>query len=351
MELFGLDENFNLVGQLDPYNIQWTRKYYECGQFEIEISPEQYDSSMKYVYTKDRPELGIIQKPHWSADVNGETMNLSGYFYEKILDDDVIYPTYYANGTLNEIIKGLIDGYCEATFTLDLSETASLTTKIEFQETGEELGTRLYELMSLYECSYRIEYDFENNLFTFKTYIGKDVTQSNDDGNNFVTFSTSWQNLQEPDVLIDETDYKNYAYVAGEGESEERIYVEVDARSSTKEKKKILFVDSRSSRWKSSEQTLEEYKNGLTQKGLEKLAENVITENIDFTIQSGTYEYLTDYDIGYKCEAIIDSLGLDIQGRIIAIYEVYKADGNSIEIELGDQLVSDVTKLERKLIL
>ena len=63
------------------------------------------------------------------------------------------------------------------------------------------------------------------------------------------------------------------------------------------------------------------------------------------------YEYHTDYDLGTKCEAIIEDMGLQIQGRIVEIHEVWKAGQHALEIELGNQILSKIKKLERKVML
>ena len=346
MELLGLDKNFNIVSQLYPLNLQWNRKYYEAGTFAVEIPASQYDGAIEYIYSKDLDELGMSQKKNWTAGNTGKRISIEGFFYEKILDDDIIYPTFYGHGKINTVITEMLDTYAGIEMEYDLDPNLVVT--VDYKSTGDSLGTKLYELLQMYEYSYSIKYNFEQNKFVFKTVKGLDVTQDNTDGNNFVTFATTWSNISNPNVLVDASDYRNYAVIAGEGEAEERIYVISD--HSNGQKKKMIFVDSRNSRYDPDEQTLEQYKASLVQEGDEELLNHQILQNIDFDPVVSGYEYRTDYDLGYKCDAIIEDLGLDIQGRITSIYEVWKSGLHTLEIELGNQIVSKINKIGRRVL-
>ena len=68
MELMTLDKNFLPTGKtkLKYFDLMWHRKYYETGQFSVQIKAEDYNHDMEYIYTKERPELGVIQCLHYS---------------------------------------------------------------------------------------------------------------------------------------------------------------------------------------------------------------------------------------------------------------------------------------------
>ena len=85
MSYYGLDKEFNIITHLEPYNVQWNRKYYETGDFEIYIDIEQYSSNIKYIYSTDDKELGIVDIPHYSASNNTKQMLLKGSFFESLL--------------------------------------------------------------------------------------------------------------------------------------------------------------------------------------------------------------------------------------------------------------------------
>lgn len=333
MSYFGLDKDFNIVTHLAPYNVQWNRRYYETGDFEIYIDIGQYSSDIKYIYSTEDKELGIVEIPHYSVSNNTKQMLLKGSFFEKILADDCIYPTFSSSGKIVDVVKKLLDKYCS--WKMGYRYDESITDRVDFQETGENLDKKLYELLYPLELSFRIEYDYVSSTFTFVLYRGRDLTQNNTDGNNFVTFSTEFGNIEEPDVMIDSSKYKNYAIICGEGQSEERIYVEYDARMDKNERIKKLFVDARSERM-GDDVTLDEYKKVLIQKGIEKLADCQIQENVNFGLNTDSYEYKVDFDLGDKVDVIVADIGLVMTARIRNIFEVIKSGYRTLELEVDN---------------
>ena len=92
LEIFALDKDFNrLTGSLPYRSLQWSRRYYEPGQFEVHVPSSIYSPDWVYIYTEDRPETGIIQKREYTDDseVPGgdDTIRLVGYFTERWLYD------------------------------------------------------------------------------------------------------------------------------------------------------------------------------------------------------------------------------------------------------------------------
>ena len=57
-----LDENLGLIGYLPFINLQWNRRYYEAGEFTAQILKSDYLPGTAYLYSLDRPEVGVLQK-------------------------------------------------------------------------------------------------------------------------------------------------------------------------------------------------------------------------------------------------------------------------------------------------
>ena len=102
MELFALDKDFNIVSQFVATNIQWNRKYYEHGDFSIQIPLNQYSSDMAYVYTKDRKEVGMINKVSYSDSNSFQNVQLSGFEFLDIIEHQSL-PTGELGRKVNEI--------------------------------------------------------------------------------------------------------------------------------------------------------------------------------------------------------------------------------------------------------
>ncbi len=347
MELFALDKDFQNISQIVPTNIQWTRKYYEHGTFSIQLPYDQYSTEMKYVYTEDRKEVGMINKVSYNDDSNSKSIQIEGYFLERWLNDKIVYPTFYGTGEITQTLTKMFNQYKED-IRINSVNAKNTGNKIDFQATGDELGKKINEILQTQEMSYRVLYDYVRNTFTLEFYKGLDRTQSQIE-NNSVTFSTLWNNIKSVNADTDDSNFKNYAIVAGTGQADERITVDVDISNGAYKKK--LFVDARNEKYNSSEQTLEQYKLELRQKGLEKLLNHKSVTNIVFDPLGNSYDYLIDYDLGDKCDIIISDIGISIEARIIAIYEVFKNNIHTIELEFGDKILTRIDKLERSLIV
>lgn len=68
MQLLALDKEFNPIGYFGYINLQWIRRYYEPGEFSVQIPIEMYMSDMKYIYTNERPEVGMVQKSEYQTN-------------------------------------------------------------------------------------------------------------------------------------------------------------------------------------------------------------------------------------------------------------------------------------------
>ena len=92
LEVFALDGDRNRMTGSIPYKtLTWSRKYYEPGQFTMQIPVDIYDQRWEYIYCSDRPETGMIQKVRLTDDstvAEGvDTIELSGFFLEAMLND------------------------------------------------------------------------------------------------------------------------------------------------------------------------------------------------------------------------------------------------------------------------
>ena len=82
MDFITLDKNYQSPIWLRPINVQWNAKHYECGDFSIQISTDDYETDFAYVYCNDREQMGIIQKVSQTQNVKGKFTQLSGFFWK-----------------------------------------------------------------------------------------------------------------------------------------------------------------------------------------------------------------------------------------------------------------------------
>ena len=336
MELMTLDKDFMPTGKtkLKYFDLVWDRKYYESGQFSVQVMASDYSADMAYIYTNDRPELGVVQCVEYSDE--GHMVSISGYFYEKKLADKIIYPALSRYGTRASYVALAVSTYKSDIPRLVVAEYEDSGEKVQKQETGATLEETAHSILKVDEKAYRCRYDLEKDVMMFEIYQGKDRTQDQTE-NNFVTFSRGFRNLKNVSAKDDSSNYKNYFVVGGSGEGTERIYEIVDLSGGGYQQQ--LFLDCSYEIYDPDNQTLDEYKNILHQKGLEKAQSYVDIHNIEFdTFVNCGAQYLVDYDLGDKCDIVIEELRKSYQARIIEILETWSSGKHTVTLTFGDKI-------------
>lgn len=343
MELAFLDKDFRLIKYFDFINLQWNRAYYEPGNFMVQIPACEYVNGAEYIFNNKRPELGMIQKFEYTKDSKNQSILLSGYFYEFKLNDKITYPRFTKRGNIEMIAREIVTTFKADIPLLVLGDTNNPLkgSSISKQTTGEGLATALYALLKTQSMSYRCRYNFEDNKMFFEVWQGLDRTQSQSI-NPFASFSEKLKNVHNEKVTRDVSGFKNYAYVVGNGsyENGKQIVVEVDGRSIADEYKRIVYIDQTSLIYDPEKDDLKEYKNKLVQKGKEiLLAKYANVLNVSFDAeQSSGLRYLDDYDLGDKCDLLIDDLQLAFTVRLTGIKELFKNSTHKITLQFGERI-------------
>lgn len=335
MQFIALNEDYSICSMLSPTNIQWNRKYYECGDFSIQVPIDQFNLNMEYIYTKSRRELGKIDKVHVIEEDNGfKYAQITGKFIENELNDKLVYPQFSANGNIEDESIRMVNKYKGDIPLLTVNASQSKGENTVFTSSEGNLADELYTALQLHEMSFSVNYDYESNTKALSIWQGVDRTQSQTK-NNFITFSTSFNNLKKPNYVI-QKDFKNYGIVKGSFDGAD-VYVVADA--SNGEYQKQTFIDGSSIEVEDG-MTLAQYKALLAQYGLNTLiADYVAINNIEFDVDISSYEYMVDYNLGDKCTIILEDLGLIIEQRLIAVYEVIKDNELSLSVEFGNQKI------------
>ena len=333
--------------------MQWNRKYYESGSFSIEIPLEQYSSQYKYIYTKDRPEMGVIEQVNYIDQRGFRAVYLSGYFLENELNNHIVYrkgisnitngPTWTsykgnAENVAHELFKSfkqIVVKKGNVNYVADLGIEAGKSLsrgKISEQwRCGEYLGNKIYSTLKPSEMSFRIDYDFENSKKIFSVWSGLDRTQDQNE-NNTITFSTRYGNIKNPNIVIDSVNYKNACII--DNESEETIYSQA-VLINKEEKDPVKFYYLQSTTLKTDYSTEEQFINSMFSEGIAELNEWTKTVNVEFDAMEGSYEYMEDFNLGDKCNIEIPEMDISANAVLIGCYEVIKKGIWSLTLEFG----------------
>lgn len=293
-----------------------------------------------YLCSKDFKETAQIETLDYSSTNTSTTAILTGRFLENVMADRVVKTTWTYSGTTEQIARKLVEDFCVNCANplfggkLRLGIYKGLGQKRIYQNTGDDIKTALYELLRLDGLSYSVDYDYEADTLTFNVWSGVDRTE-NQNTNSWATFSKNFENIQEDSYSMDETQFKNFAYVAGEGQEGNRIVVEVNQVKSGEDRKE-LYVDARDLQQEEDMSDME-YKESLRQRGLEKLQESNKVELIEFNIDpESNLEYGVDYGLGDVVMYQNDEIGLQIDNRIIEVSNIFDGEDKKIEVIFGD---------------
>lgn len=355
--LIALDRNYQIISLLRPTNIQWNRKYHEPGTFSIQLPLEQYNPDIKYIYTKDRPEMGKVSQINYLSQSGFRYMQLSGYFIENELNRHVAYPKGASNlvnsptwveksGNAEDVAYAFFDGFKAIstdviTSELNMQRAASLGRgkKAVHTRNGEYLGSKIYDILKPSGMSCRAVYDFESSKKRFEVWAGLDRTEENTDGNNPIVFSTKYGNIRNPNVLISEDGYKNACIVTNEQVSEDVSTYISRIVFNQLENEDIHIAYTMSSLNKADYAIDAEFLTALENEALTFLEETVRITNVEFDTSAASYEYMKDFDIGDKCTLEIPEMHLSLDARIVACYEVAKSGQWTMSLEFGTPII------------
>ena len=149
MNLAFMDKDFNIIKYFKYINLQWIRRYYEPGEFSVQLPASEYMADAVYLFTKDRPELGLVQKRQYADGYDGEIIQLSGYFFEYKLNDKITFPRFNAAGNIETLARSIVSTYKADIPILQLGAANDplLGSDTAKESTGVGLATVLYELL------------------------------------------------------------------------------------------------------------------------------------------------------------------------------------------------------------
>ena len=183
---------------------------------------------------------------------------------------------------------------------------------------------------------------------TFEVYEGVDRTQGA--GYNGY-FGDDIDNVSSLKIVRGSDGWKNYAIIGGQGEGVNRKIVTASLGAYTGDELRELWVDAKdigttyqiaapdgSGGYTYTEATYteEEYVAVLQARGLEKLAENLQTLEVDASIGQGLMEYGRDYALGDIVPLKLTRYGLRLSARISAVRTIYESTGKKVTAVLSD---------------
>lgn len=367
------DRSLKLIGVIDnATSIIWVTEYYGAGHLEI-YAPIT-DNTIKllkkgnYIVRRDEVQAAIIEAVSYKESAESGMMIIArGRMLKSILDRRLAYNlkdshhikpvrvTGYVRNVKEVVRKqaGTLAGSVRAIPKLIIGSDGGITKKIETDTELEGESSRQSSYKNLLSFTDSILQEYEcgalmrltSSSLVYDLYEGKDRTVNNTDGNKPVIFSQNFDNLLSATFDTDETFYKNYALIGGEGEGENRFFAEFKENEATGLDRRETFVNALDipqtyTDEQGQEQTYtdDEYTALLVGQAQTELKELVTTEKMEAELNLiySPFKLREDFSLGDKVTIQDNRLDLYMNVRILKITEVQDANGYMASLEYGN---------------
>lgn len=353
-----LDRNFRKIDILREYTFsQYPIDFREIGSFTIHARAEGenlrfLNKNEQYYFLFDSKYIGKLENVSKSSDSEYDrvlilTGRMSFVLFTKRVCYGILNYSGYTYGFIKTLVETNITNDPESKRYVDIDITIEdeeylkqICGEVDKQVTGgyvwdemqevmnqDRLGIEFLPVVSVPEVKSR---SIDTNIKSWKLKItgGKDRRKGNTQGNVPVIFSQSLSNIERTDYSVDRKQLCNVAYVAGEGEGENRKWFEVYQSEQEQDKtawdREELWIDARDvqSNQESGEMTDEQYAQLIDQRAQEKFKDNSIKESYTATIAQANkqYQYGVDYNIGDIVTVIDDELGISVDAQVTRVW-------------------------------
>lgn len=383
---------FERIDILRKYTfMQYTDKFNGVGEFKINaiLCDENLyllDKNEVFFVAFDRAMMGRIDKVVKDSDSEFErTIEITGRMIKYKLQTSVVYKQQIYSGRTAEVVKQLVKNnmcvgsvgdkrYINFEFNIPSDRLSEMTQINNGQWTGGSVYDAVQPLLQQDKMGFDIlpviteRYELGvqapiTNIqkWYFNIRFGEDRTKNNQSGNKPIEFSHSLSNLTRSTYKKDMKDYCNVTYVAGEGEGNDRTWIEVyqDGIKGTDDEwdavgwlRDELFVDARDLQKTTGNKsyTDAEYKEMLTQRGKEKLKEHIVFVSYDSTVtnENEKYKYGRDFYNGDFVTVVDNELGITVDAQITEVTKSREGSREILDITFGYRSIQTYERLIRK---
>lgn len=315
MEIYVLNKEFESVGIIDAFNsFIWTDRYDSYGDFELylpmNIELFSFIQEDYYLWISTSEHCMIIEKITIDSNVeDGDFLTISGRSLESILDRRIVWGQKILSGGLQDCVETLLNECIISptitdrkitNFRFEPSTDPSITAlQLDVQYNGDNLYDVINTICTKSGIGFKMVLDDYNNI-VFSLYKGVDRSYIQNE-NPYVVFSSEFDNLLNSNFFHSKAEFKNVAYVAGEGEGKSQKNTSVSIGSFAGIDRREIYVDASgiSSDTEDGELTAEEYTSQLAEKGKEELSTHLCQTAFEGELEPNTmYVYGKDYNIG-----------------------------------------------------
>lgn len=383
---------FERIDVLRKYTfMQYVDKFNGVGEFKINaiLCDENlyfFDKNEVFFVAFDEMTMGRIDKVVKDSDSEFErTIEITGRMIKYKLQTSIVYKQQIYSGRTAEVVKQLVKNnmcigsvgskrYINFEFHMQSDRLDEMTQVTNGQWTGGSVYDAVQPLLQQDNMGFEIlpviterheigaQAPLTNIMqWNFNILLGEDRTRNNVKGNKPIVFSHSLSNLTRSTYEKNMKDYCNVAYVAGEGEGNDRAWIEVyqDGIKGTDYEwnavgwlRDELFIDARDLQKTADNKTYTdtEYKEMLTQRGKENLKDHIVFVSYDSTVtnENKEYKYGVDFKNGDFVTVVDNELGLTVDVQITEVTKSREGSREILDITFGYRSIQMNERLRRK---
>jgi len=321
-------------------SIQWTRKLWEIGTFEVHCSLNKkgadqliddkivfFDAHRAGIITsflmeKTKARKKIIAKGRelkdlcrWRGTVPGQLEETQFFGYDR-------YPAAGdPDAPIESVMKHFADRHMinpddanRALANIVIAPDQARGTATRWSSRFASLSDSYKKIGETYGVGYEMYIDVDNSRYVFDTVHGNDHTASS---SSPVVFSTAWSNIATLKYGVDKSKYYNAAYLGGAGEDEARLIQVVYENDEVKTgyDRREIFIDC------GSIDNIDD----LKYEGAYKLQAYVVVRTLTGdVVPLGPYVYRQHWDLGDFVTLKSEDFGVELDVQITEVKEVYE---------------------------
>jgi Siphovirus ReqiPepy6 Gp37-like protein len=361
----------DLLAEIDNYeSLLFTRRWHEVGEFELRINRHKRHTELLQrgnliMLGASRNKVGIIRHREIELDENGkktENWLVKGIALKGVMAQRITVPPANdshdrASGAAETVMKHYVNNHIvnpvDIKRKIDMVVLASDQQRgstINWESRFKNLAEELIEISKASGLGWDVILDFQQKKWIFDVFEGRNLTV-NQTENPPVIFSPQFESLKQLSFVESDYNYRNFGYIAGQGEGDDRRVVEVGEAEGLSRIE--TFIDARDvAEQDENQQALSENEiiAKLQERGQQKLAEFAQEFFLEGQILTNSpFEYEKDYDLGDIVTIQNREWGVTRDARITEIKEIYEPNGFQIEATFGESRPTLVKKLKQEL--
>jgi hypothetical protein len=309
------DTNLNRVGVLQTWvSMVWREDYNNVGKFQIEV--QLADDAVKllkpwnYCGLRGRKTVMVIQ----SVQITDNRIVANGAAAVWLLDKRIsteVYRRVNAEAAMHEIVECMTPWPC-----VEPGELVGFEDVYPNQTSDGTVLEYCRTIGETVDMGFRLRKDGQRLLFEcYKPTL-----------NDNARYSDKYGNISDTTYTISDIGVANVALVAGAGEGDARMHVEVGAVDAVGAERFETYIDARNIQPGETE-TMEEYYERLVHHGEQKLVEMRRVEAVKFSVQDDRAQ------LGDLIRVNLSSVNLQVRVRVVS--EEIVSQRNQIKRSIG----------------